>query len=46
VRVLARVGISGHGLGTLVLVNADVEKVKGVHGRDQQSEGKLRDMLR
>jgi hypothetical protein len=46
VRVLARVGVSGRGLGAQLLVNADVVSGQRVHGQLQEGQGRSIDKVR
>jgi hypothetical protein len=45
VRVLARAGTFCASLSVRVLGNVDVSCGQSVHGRDQQGQGKLKDMV-
>jgi hypothetical protein len=45
VRVLARVGVSGRGLGAQLLVNADVVSGQRVHGQLQEGQGRSIDKV-
>jgi hypothetical protein len=45
VRVLARVGVSGRGLGAQVLGRADFFSVNGVHEQLQEGQGKAMDKV-